>query len=200
MVVAVDERSVVGLDEVLLVQGIVDELFNFLVDIFRIVVDAIVRGEAHGVVVGRGDGNGADGCFCVLSLYLCGHGFTHLLGRYAFLLELNHVVAAAREVDTLRKSANAEEGNANGCSHEEDGDRAFCLFHEAHAGVLHEVAAEGGGESKAEPLVAVVEVFVNHTRHPNCGEERGADTDAEREGEASDGASAEVIEDDGGDD
>ena len=42
MVVAVDKRIVVGLDELGLVQGVVDEVLNILVDALVVVVDAVV--------------------------------------------------------------------------------------------------------------------------------------------------------------
>ena len=116
------------------------------------------------------------------------------------LLELQHVVASAGEVDALAEAAHGEAADEH---HRDDcpcDERHLVLAHEVDFRVLQHVARYGGGERQVEPLVALELVLVDHAGHVDGGEERAAQTDDERGGEAADGACAEDEQYDAGDD
>ena len=200
VVVTVNEGGVVSFDELGIVESVKDEAFHFLVDVLAVVIDAIVGRETNCLIVCCGDGNCADQGVRVFRIDFLSHGFANLFGRHAFLFKFDDIVATAGEVNTFGETSDAQKAHTNHSSHDEHDGRNASLTHEVHRGVAQEVAAKFGGESQTEPLVTIVEVFVCNAGEPYCGKEGGADADAERHGEATDGSCSEVVEDDGSDD
>ena len=72
--------------------------------------------------------------------------------------------------------------------------------HEVEVGVLRQFAREACREGEVLPLVALHLAVIDKACHVDCGEERAAQTDDKRYGEATDGAAAEHGKDDTGDD
>ena len=193
--VGILERRHVGLaHESSLLQAFVEHQLGLVINGGAVRFNLIVRGHTNRTVVGtqsKRTGVALGESF--------GQNAAYLLGLHG-ILELNHVVATAREVDAAAQAHRGEADDKHGDSSANHPARGVPRRHEAELRVLQQVLRERRAEREAKPAVFVHLMLIDEAREEHGREERADDTDDPRRGEAADGTRTEHIEDDTRDD
>ena len=174
-------------------EGLEELVGHFLLDALALLVDLVVGGDAN--LVGALDGD-----------YRYGTAGEHL-GYFLLkfngvdgLVELDDIVAAAGEIDTLVEAAEAQRDSADEDEGGGDNEGALALGQEIDAAADKHLAAQCGAEGHLLHHLALGDGHEEQAAQVNCGEERADDTYDEGGSEALDGTCTEEQQDDAGDD
>ncbi len=187
--VGVLERCHIGLaDQSGLLQTFVEHGLGFVIDGCAVRFNLVVGGHTNRFVV-------RTECECarVAARESLGEDATNLL-RLNGVLELNHVVATAREVDAAAQTHRCKADSEHGDGTDDNPARGLPCRHEAELRVLQQVLRPRRAEREAEPTVFVHLVFIDDAREEHGGEERADDTDDPSRGETANRTRTEHIE------